>query len=322
MKSIKEVDIASQTRILVRCDLDVPLGNGKVEDTFRLDHLLPTLNLIKDKGGISIICGHLDRPGGVPKEEFSTKHLEPYFESHLVKGNYELLENLRFTPGERENSKEFAEGLASKADIYVNESFANAHRVHASIVGVPELLPSYAGLRLIEEVSHLEKIIGDPERPLVAVIGGGKVETKKPAVKKFLELADKVLVGGKIGLDWDEEIPGKLVLPLDYAGGGKDIGPKTIALFGKELERAKTVVWSGPMGVFEDPEFSKGTESIGEAIVKSGAFSLVGGGDTISALHEFNLFSDMGFVSIGGGAMLEFLVKGNLPGLEVLGYRG
>lgn len=320
MKSIKDADISSQTRVLVRGDLDVPLKNGEIVDTFRIDHLLPTLNFLKSKDAPIIIIGKLGRPNGEYVEELSTKHLKPYFDSKLGEGNYELLENLRFDSREEENSEDFAKELAEKADIYVNDSFAVSHRRHTSLVGVPKLLPSYAGLRLVDEVDNLEKVIKNPIKPLVAIVGGAKIETKKPVISKFLKIADKVLVGGKIGLDWDEGTPENLLLPLDYAKDDKDIGDKTIALFEKEISNAKTVVWSGPMGMFEDSEFEKGTQKIGNAIVDSNTFSIVGGGDTIAALNKFELFDEIGFVSVGGGAMLEFLVKGSLPGLEALGY--
>lgn len=322
MKSIKEADISNQTRVLVRADLDVPIENGKILDTFRLDCLLPTLRLLQEKQAKIIICGHLGRPDGKYVEELSTKHLKSYFDEKLGEGNYEILENLRFNPDEEENSEEFSQELANYADIYVNESFANSHREHASIVGVARILPSYAGLRLFEEVEVLSKVLKKADRPLVAIIGGAKIETKKPVIQKFLEISDKVLVGGRLGLDWKEQIPQNLLLPVDYAGEDKDIGPETIKLFSEEISKAKAIVWAGPLGMFEEEAFGNGTREIGNDIVNSQAFSVVGGGDTVSALQKFGILEKFNFVSTGGGAMLEFLVKGNLPGLEALGYNG
>lgn len=321
MKSIKDAGISGQTKVLVRGDLDVPLKNGEVVDTFRIDHLLPTLNFLKVKGAQIIICGKIGRPEGKYVEELSTKNLKSYFDNKLG-NNYTLLENLRFDPREENNSEEFAKELSDQADMFVNDSFAVSHREHASIVGIPKFLPSFAGLRLMEEVGNLERLIKNPNKPLIAVIGGAKIETKKPVVAKFLKIADRVLVGGRIGLDWDEATPENLLLPLDYAEDDKDIGSKTITLFEKEISKAQTIIWSGPMGMFEDARFEEGTKRVGRAIVDSNAFSVVGGGDTIAALNKYSLFDGIGFVSTGGGAMLEFLVKGNLPGLKALGYNG
>lgn len=184
MKSIKEASISSDMKVLVRCDLDVPLEEGEVKDTFRLDHILPTLEFIIDSGGIPVIMGHLGRPKGEFIEELSSNHLKSYFDDRLGEGNYELLENLRFESRERSNDVSFAKELAEKGEIFVNESFANSHRKHASMVGVPSLLPSYAGLRLMEEISVLNKVLKEPKKPFVAIIGGAKIETKKPVVDR------------------------------------------------------------------------------------------------------------------------------------------
>lgn len=313
-----EAGITPQRRIFVRCDIDVPLKNGEIQDTFRLDHLLPTLNYLKEKKAKIIIAGHMGRPKGFD-ETLSTKQLLPYFNRHLGKDCFELLENLRFESGEENNDREFAKKLAQKADIYVNESFATSHKKHASIVGLPLFLPSYAGLRFEEEVKNLQKVLENPQRPLVAVIGGAKIENKKPLASKFIEIADAVLAGGRIGLDWNDDKPVNLYIPLDYAENQLDIGGETIQMFTEILSQAKTIVWAGPMGKFEDEQFSTGTKALLEAVDQNkAAFSVAGGGDTVSAIRKLGKVDAFNFISTGGGSMLEFLAKGTLPGIEAL----
>lgn len=391
MKSIKQANIQKGTRVFVRCELDVPIKSGMVLETFRLDQMLETLQYVLSRGAHLVLGGHIGRPKGAYNASLSTQQLLPYFndklntsaftnkstsntpsilstygtseraEAHIptTLPAFELLENLRFDPREEDNDPEFASELAKKADIYVNESFATCHRAHASIVGVPALLPSYAGFRLEKEVSSLEKVLVDPKRPLVVIIGGAKLESKKPLIDKFLGLADVVLVGGKLGLEWqgldstqvqghkkipdNQAVPGIAVssaqsqnlqtsaliqtsistaihTPIDYAPNNLDIGPATIAQYSEIISHAKTVLWAGPLGLFEDARYSAGTHAIAQAITNSNAFSVAGGGDTINAINKFNLFNKFSFISTGGSAMLEFLVNGTLPGLEVLEY--
>lgn len=322
MKSIEDADIKPNTKVFVRCDLDVPVENGKITDTFRLDKNIDTLNILKEKNVRIIIAGHMDRPGGKVQEKYSTEQLRPYFDEKIGAGNYELLENLRFNPGEETNSEDFAKDLASKAEVYVNDSFGNSHREHASMVSLPKLLDSYAGVRLQKEVEVLSKLAKSPDKPLVAIIGGAKIETKKPVIQKFLNIADQVLVGGRLGIGWDEEIPGNLHIPSDYERGEKDIGVDTIKEFNDLIRSSRTIVWSGPLGKFEEREFENGTREIAQAVATSKAYKIVGGGDTIASLKRFGLLDRIDFVSTGGGAMLEFLVKGTLPGLEAIGYDG
>lgn len=320
MKSIKKADIGNNTKVLVRADLDVPIKNGKIQDTFRLNKLLPTLSFIKSKNAKIILIGHIGRPGGEYKEKLSTKHLKSYFDRVLGENNYKLLENLRFDSREREGSEDYAREIIVKtnADIYVNESFANSHREHTSMVKIPELLPSYAGIRLQEEVDTLLGVLENPERPLILIVGGAKVETRKPVVGKFLQIADDVLIGGKIGFNWKGKKPKNLHLPADYKEGKKDIGTKTIKEFKVILTAAETIVWSGPLGVFENSKFIEGTKEIAQAVAGSRAYSIVGGGDTVAALKKIGVLNDMSFVSTGGGAMLKFLEAKNLPALRVL----
>lgn len=318
MKKLVDAPIKKGTKVFVRLDLDVPLEDGEIKDTFRLDISKETLKYLISKGADITIAGHLGRPGGKFVEELSSKHLEPFFDEFFNNYPYKLLENLRFDSREKENDPSFAKELIKDAELYVNESFANSHREHCSMVGIPKLIPGYIGLHLQREIDILKKLLQNPKRPFLALIGGAKIETKKPVIDKMLEIADGVLVGGKIGIDWSEDIPEKLLLPVDYARDQKDIGEKTIKSYVDMISTAKTVVWAGPMGLFEENEFLKGTDLISEAIANSTAYSVVGGGDTIAALDKVGRLEEIDFVSVGGGAMLEFLVKGTLPALEVL----
>lgn len=313
MNSVETAQITPGTRVFVRCDIDVPIENGQIGETYRLESILPTLLFLKEKKAKIIIAGQIG-------DETSTKILLPYFTEKLGEGNFELLENLRFNPGEKKNDPKFAAELASKADIYVNECFSTSHREHASFVELPKLLPSYAGFRLIKEVENLSKILDNPNKPLVAIIGGAKIESKLPVVQKFLEIADAVLLGGKVSMEWKGAVPEKLYLSKDFAKGKKDIGPKTIEGFSEIISYARTIIWAGPMGLYEEKPYDTGTRSIADAIINSKAFSVIGGGDTTAAVNKFGLLDKFGFASTGGGAMLDFLAKGTLPGLKALGY--
>lgn len=319
MKSIVEAPISTQTRVFVRCDLDVARKNGQINETYRLEAALPTLKLIIDKGGTPIIAGHMGRPAGKFVEELSTSNLKSFFDENLGAGKYELLENLRFDSREEENSPEFAKELIAKHDlqIYVNESFANCHREHTSMIQLPKLLPSYAGLRLLEEVRVLGGLLKNPARPLVMIAGGAKLATKKPVIKKLLTIADEVLVGGRIGMEWNEEKPANLHIPSDYVDGF-DIGPQTINEFIKIASTAKTIIWAGPLGKYEEEKYVLGTKLLAEAVTVIKAYKVVGGGDIIAALRDLGLLDGFDYVSVGGGAMLDFLEKDTLPALEAL----
>lgn len=323
MKSITEAPIKKGTKVFVAADLDVSIENGKIIDSFRLDCMLPTLKYILEQKGIPLIAGHIGRPKGQVVASLSTQHLAEYFDQNLGTNNYQLLENLRFDPREEAGDDQFAQHLAASADIYVNEVFSTSHRNDASIVGVPKYIPAYAGIRLEQEVKNLQSLLKGANAPFVVIIGGAKLEDKKPVVSKFLEVADTVLVGGKIGLQWTGSIPDKLQIPTDYEEDQKDIGPETRANYKKIIEAAKTVLWAGPMGMYEDSDFMLGSKTVAEAIVTatdSGAHSVVGGGDTVEVLTTLGLRNKISFVSTGGGAMLDFLVNQTLPGLEALGY--
>ncbi len=317
MKFLKDIDIKPGLRVFVRCDLDVPLENGVVLETFRLDAALHTLKYLLEKKTSLVIAGHLGRPEGTYNESLSTKHLKPYFDENLGSSNYSLLENLRFDPREEKNDPAFARELSEKAEVYVNECFATSHREHASIVGVPKLLPAYAGLCLEKEVTTLSKALESPQRPLVAIVGGAKAESKVPVITRFLEVCDHVLVGGKISRDIQMTPSEKLHLAADFTSDGLDIGPQAIEEFASFIKEASSVIWSGPLGVYEKG-FTAGTQAVAEAVIESKAFSVIGGGDTIAVMRRIGLLDAFNFVSTGGGAMLEFLVNGTLPGLEVL----
>lgn len=334
----------SGKRVLVRVDVDVPLGKKGnewvVQDESRLKESWQTIKFLQEKGVEKIVLmGHLGRPGGRRVEELV---LEPVaskfremvngerkdlklrmgeFEGYRINEKIVLLENLRFYPGEEGNDLEFARKLAGLGEVFVNEAFASSHREHASIVGVPRFLPHKAGFHFALEVENLGKVLEKPKRPLVLVIGGAKPETKLPLIKSFARLADKVLVGGALVKGFslvDRQFqPGKIVL-AELKEGGWDIDGESIKKFEEIIKKAGTVVWNGPMGKYEEEKWGQGTKKIAEAIADSLAFKVVGGGDTISALVKYGLVEKMDFVSTGGGAMLEFLAKGSLPGIEAL----
>jgi phosphoglycerate kinase len=321
MKSITEATILPGTKVFVRVDFNVPIEKGVIKEAYRLEASLPTLKYIVEKKGIPVIAGHIGEPHGITSDELSTKQLASYYDAHLGKGTYELLENLRFSLGEEQNSESYARDLAEGCQIYVNEGFSVSHRKHASIVGMPLFLPSFAGFRLQQEIENLTKLITAPQHPFTAVIGGAKLESKKPTVNKFLDVADNVLLGGKLGTDWKEEVPQKLHLPEDSVEDNMDIGSKTINAYSAIIAQSKTILWAGPVGVYEKDEYFTGTKQLAISIAnqtKAGAFTVIGGGDTIAAIDKAGLLDQYSFVSTGGGAMLEFLVEGTLPGIEAL----
>lgn len=346
MKSIEEADVAGK-KVLLRADLDGPVrglprgGGWESVDDVGLEATLPTVRFLTEKGAKTIIIGHLDRPQGKVSEELRldpvAKKLSEYLKAvhkvdecvgpkvktvvqGMANGDVALLENLRFHKEEEENDPRFAKELASLANIYVNDCFATSHRQHASIVGVPKLLPAYSGLRLERETMILHSIIVGAKRPLVFIVGGAKAETKAPLIKKLAKMADKILLGGALMFEKSLEGARDVIFPVD-AAGVEDIGPQTIKMFEEEIKKAETIVWNGPMGVTLKPEFEVGTREIAKVLASSTAYTIVGGGDTVAALKRFGLCDKMDFVSTGGGAMLQFLADGTLPGLEALGWK-
>ena len=322
------------TRVLVRTDFNVP---------FRVQQTIPTIKyLIKKKAKI-ILISHFGRPDG-GELKFSLKPIVQKLEKMLKKkvvfvndclgkkvekeieklkpGQIILLENLRFYKEEKENDKNFAKKLSKLADVYVNDAFSASHRAHASIVGVPQFLPSAAGFLLEKEIKILTDLMKKPKRPLVVIIGGAKIETKVKVINKISALADFVLIGGLIEKEIKEKkiifsYPKKIIKPINEAEE-RDIGPKTIKLFRDKINRAETIFWNGPLGQIEKKEFSKGTEEIVKAIIKSKAFSIAGGGETVEFINQLGLMKKFDHLSTGGGAMLEFLAGEELPGIKAL----
>jgi len=333
-KTIREADTKDK-KVILRADLDVPVEDGKIGEDYRLKALLPTLKLLADNNAKVLIIGHLGRPGGKKDISLSLRPVAQYLEELLGKkvsffeehkkvtfnDQLSMLENLRFWPGEERGDKVFAKELAGLGNIYINEAFAASHRTHTSVAGIPKYLPAFAGLRLEDEVLHLSGVIENPERPLVFILGGAKTETKAPLVADLAKVADKILLGGLLMFRQDLEGIEGVVFPVD-AADAYDIGPKAIELFTAEVAKAKTIVWNGPLGRWEDRRYELATRRIAEALVEHPGKTIIGGGDTIAALSAFNLLKEMGYVSIGGGAMLEFLAGKILPGLKALGYYG
>lgn len=321
-------ELIENKRVLLRLDLDVPLSeeNGQVfiEDDTRLLAGMETLGLCLEFASSVTICGHLGRPGGKEDSKLSVKPIvdwleEGYGHIQLPSGKLHILENLRFEPGEDDSDPEFAKELASHGDFYVYEAFAS-HRPSASTTIVPTLLPHAAGLRFAREVDELTQVRENPVRPLVVILGGAKVEDKLPVIKTMADKADVVLVGGKLAAEIKEkgiEGLGANVMVGKLNEDGFDISDETVGAWTNLLKTAKEVLWNGPVGKFEDPKYNQ-SEKIAKAIIDSGAKSIVGGGDTISAVTKYGLIDQFSFVSTGGGAMLKLLSDGTLPTIEAL----
>lgn len=331
MKSVKEADVYSK-RVIVRVDFDVPVTDGKIVDDTRISNSTPTLKYLLEKGAKLFIISKMGRPKfRDPKLSFKQVLVnvsEKLGKEVIFKEDFEedssgdviLLENIRFWPEEKAGDLEFSKKIASFGDLYVNECFATSHRSDASIVGVPKYLPAFAGLNLIKEVTELRKILEDHEKPLVSIIGGEKIETKLPAINNLAKVSDKVLVGGRLMFEVKgQKFPDNVYIAQDDLDQ-KDIGPKSIDLFSKIIQTAKTIVWNGPMGVFEEEKYLGGTKQVAEALVGTDAYKIIGGGETIAALDKLKLLDKIDYVSTGGGAMLEFIAGRKLPGLEALGY--
>jgi phosphoglycerate kinase len=353
--------------VLVRADFNVPISGGGITDDLRIRSALPTLNWLTEHGAKVTACTHLGRPKGKPDPAFSVEPVRQRL-AELAPG-VELLDNLRFDPGETEDDPGFVEQLIAGHDLYVNDAFGASHRAHASIVGPPRTLPSAAGRLLAREVEVLLGVREDARKPFVAITGGAKVSDKLGVIRALLDIADDVLIGGGMcftffkatghhignSLCEDEQVDtckalleefgDRLHLPEDVvglgpggeigkpeAGGevrnfgralpegwmGLDIGPGTAAAFGDIILSARTILWNGPMGVFEDPRFEAGTKAVASAVAQSKGFSVIGGGDSAAAIAQFGMAAEVDHISTGGGASLELIEKGDLPGLEAL----
>lgn len=331
------------------------LGNqfAEITDDSRLKAWFPTLEYLVRKGAQVVIIGHLGRPErefpffnfqfAGENEKYSLEPIvkwlakkinsKPFpmklndFNGWRLADNVFILENLRFYREEEGNGDKFSQKLSSLGQIYVNDAFASSHREHASIVGITKFIPSFAGLRLQKEVEELSKVLNNPKRPLTVIIGGAKIETKLPLVEKMHSFADYVLVGGEIAENIKvllkvahENIPEKkaALIVADLTQNTKDISEKSAENFVQICNLSSTIVWNGPMGLFEEKENAKGTEILAKALSKLSSYRIVGGGDTIAYLKKANLLDKFDFASTGGGAMLEFLAGIKLPGIEVL----
>ena len=343
--------------VLLRVDFNVPISDGKIDDDHRITAALPTIEWLQEHGAKIVACAHLGRPKGEPNPEFS---LDPVRErlSELAP-DVELLENLRFDPGEEANDDEFVAKLVEGRDLYVNDAFGACHRAHASVVGPPEHLPSAAGRLLAREVEILGGLLQDPDRPFVALLGGAKVTDKLAVIKALLDQVDVLVIGGgmcftflaaqghDVGdsiLEEDQidacrellESDKEILLPTDIVAlgpddeietvgadvpdgwKGLDIGPESASRFTDALAGAGAVLWNGPMGMFEDERFQAGTRAVAEAVAEAPGFTVVGGGDSAAAVAKFGLEEGIDHVSTGGGATLELIEKGDLPGLAAL----
>jgi phosphoglycerate kinase len=347
IKKIQDGDF-KEKKVLVRVDFNVAIKDGKIQERFKLEACRKTVQYLSVQGGTKIaLASHLGRPEGKENFDFSLsqllEELEMILEKKIVfvqdcvgrdvvealqaleEGEILVLENVRFHSGEEKNDDEFSKQLAENFDAYVNDAFSVCHRDQASVTGVTKYLPSYGGFWLQEEIKNLDKVINEPEFPATAIIGGAKIETKLALINLFESIYTNVLVGGKIAneaVDKDIKFSPKVFLPIDFSGDRLDIGERTIERFKEVISKSRVIVWNGPMGKFEQPPFDKGTREILLAVVESGAYTLIGGGESVQVLEENNLLDRVSFVSTGGGAMLEYLSGGEMPGLEVLRITG
>ncbi len=389
-KTLEDMDVEGK-RVLVRVDFNVPLNvnTGAISDDSRIRASLPTIKYLVDHKAKVIICSHLGRPEGKVVESLrmapaaqslsqlmglpvstASDCIGPEAESKVRKlqeGDILVLENLRFHLEEEANGPDFARKLARLADIYVDDAFSTAHRVHASIVGVAKYLPAVAGFLMRKELNVMESLLHNPERPWACLIGGAKVSDKIKLLQNMLKKVDMLLVGGgmaatflkaqghEVGYSLAEDdkldlarellqeakewkVP--LLLPVDAVVVGEikadastkvvpitnipagghivDIGPKSIALFHNELRKCRTIMWNGPMGIYEMPRFAEGTRSIASLLSALDATTIIGGGSSVEVVEEMGLTDKMTHVSTGGGASLKFLEGVALPGVEVL----
>ncbi|EKE15711.1 MAG: Phosphoglycerate kinase [uncultured bacterium] len=344
MKKIQDADLENK-KVLARVDFNVGISDGKIQEKFKLEACQETVDFILSQEGTKLaVCSHLGRPNGKVNPEFSLSQIRETLEEilgrrvvfvddcigekvneamiNLAANEILLLENVRFYEGEEENEDDFAEKLAANFDVFVNEAFSVCHRDQASVTGVTKFLPGFAGFWLQKEIENLNNVFSQPAHPAVAIIGGAKIETKLPLIQKFENSYEAVLVGGMIANEAIEQkisFSEKVFLPVDFADEQRrDIGEKTIEKFKEIISGAKTVIWNGPLGKFEESPFDKSTRIILDAVMESGAFSLIGGGESVQVLEENGLIGKISFVSTGGGAMLEYLSGNKMPGIEAL----
>ncbi len=321
--------------VLVRVDFNVLNKKGKIEDDYRIKRTLPTIELLKKKGAKIILISHITKGRGKTLRPVA-KYLKINFLADknlnsikkkinkMKNGDIVLLENIRIHKEEEKNGENFAKNLASLGDLYINDAFSASHHKHASIAGITKYLPSCAGLLFTDELKHLHSTF-NPKHPFLLILGGIKFSTKLGVLEKFSAIADKIFVGGALANNFFRfkkylNNP-KIILPLDVKrknGVILDCGPKTIKMLSKVIRESKFILWNGPLGDYKQKGFEKGTIEIAKAIAKSKAKSIIGGGDTVAAIDKLGILNKFSFVSTGGGAMLEFLAKGTLPGIEAL----
>ena len=392
-KTIDDIQVSGK-KVLVRCDFNVPMKEGKITNDKRIVAALPTIKKLIADGGKVILCSHLGKPKNGPEEKFSLAPVAERLSEYLGKtvvfanddnvvgenakaavaamndGDVVLLQNTRFRKEETKNIETFSQELASLADCYVNDAFGSAHRAHCSTEGVTKILsPNVAGYLIGKELSVMGKALENADRPFVAVLGGAKIEDKLNVINNLLEKVDTLIIGGgmaftflkakgyEIGkslldeskIDYCKEMMKKaeekgvkLLLPIDTVcvpeftfdpavvttecdsdkipadQEGCDIGPKSRELFAEAVKAAKTVVWNGPMGVFENPTLAKGTLAVALALADSEAVTIIGGGDSAAAVEQMGLGDKMTHISTGGGASLEYLEGKVLPGVAAL----
>ncbi len=391
LKFIDEADLQGK-RVLARFDFNVPLDKKdrtKITDTSRIDLALPTIQYLLDNGASKItLMSHLGRPDGKVNMDYSLEPVATYLaskldvdvimaESAVDAGVKELLtlgqtkivllQNLRFHPEEEENDEDFAAKLAQYGEVYLNDAFGAAHREHASTHIINKFFQArnYGGFLMKKEIQALDKILGKPDKPFVAIVGGAKVSDKIKTIEKLIVNVDSLIIGGAMAYPFlkskgaevgtslcsDEDVAlatkilkadkaFKVKLPTDHIiskefGGkpqlcetkdipkdcmGLDIGPSTISQYQAIINEAKTVLWNGPMGLFENADFAKGTMAIAEAVANSDSFSLVGGGDSVSAVNKSGFADKFSHISTGGGASLEYIERGELPGVKALRF--
>ena len=340
--TVMDAPLRAGTRVLMRVDFNLPLdAQGQITDDKRLVDSLPTIQYCLQQRAKVIICSHLGRPDGAPDPRYSLRPVYQCLCAHLpgvdvqfapdcvgdamreqvaklAPGAVLLLENTRFHAGETANDPDFARQLASCGEIFVNDAFGTAHRAHASTVGVTQYLPGYAGLLMAREIQALSQIIHSPERPFTVIVGGKKAADKLPLAERLAARADYLLVGGKVAADWSAD-PADCRAEIHVAHPvDRDITPETIAEWQPIIARSRTIFWNGPLGQFEEPQYAVGTRVIAQAVVDSGAVSVVGGGDTAAAVKGFGFTH----ISTGGSAALEFVQGAELPGIHCLQTKG
>lgn len=342
LKKIQNAELKDK-KVLLRVDFNVAVEDQNVKESYKIQACKETLIYLLSQNAKVALASHLGRPDGKPNPEFSMEQIADDVEKilkvrvkfvsdcvggkvkealqNLLPGEVLLLENVRFYEGEEKNEDEFSKKLSENFEIFVNDAFSVCHRNQSSVTGVAEILSSFSGFWLQKEIENLDKIKENPQKPAVAIIGGAKIETKLPLIKSFEKIYDKILVGGKIAneaIDQKISFGEKVMLPVDFSGDRLDIGEETIEKFKEVIYDAKTIVWNGPMGKFEEQKYAIGTEEILKAVMDSDAFVLMGGGESVEILEKKDAMEKISFVSTGGGAMLEYLSGNKMPGIEAL----